>query len=138
MVRVGSRAECEASRNILRNINLGADVRPLRVGNAALAPARTELDDAWTVLPVTAVQQTMAFVRGIAVDGGLARLCCSSLSAVLPRSMISDGATEPTFTVSGTVEFASTPTTRKFCLFLFVWVSCRFSFKYEFICMNFN
>jgi hypothetical protein len=104
VVRVGTRAECEATCGILRSINLGADVRPVRT-QAAQLDTTTPLDDAWTLVPPSAVEQLMTLVRDVAVDGGLARLFADRLIAPLPVDV--DGSSsnvDPTFAVAGHVE----------------------------------
>lgn len=104
IVRVGSRTECEMTRDVLRAINLAADIRSLRSGDALLRQSSAPLDDAWTVLPISAVTELMSVVRLIAVDGGLAQLFCARLSAPLAASDDVSHAGEPTFSVSGVVD----------------------------------
>jgi hypothetical protein len=50
---------------VLRAINLGADIRPLRTIASSLAVTQADLDDSWTVLPMTAVEQLLTYIRHI-------------------------------------------------------------------------
>ena len=119
VVRVGTRAQCEAARDHLRAIDIGTDVQPrtravppiidaddnVTTTAAAAASVPADVAPAWTIVPATAIARALDFVLELAADNAMSRALCNELLAK-SRGSMTKMQLEPTFTVSGVTRLA--------------------------------